>query len=84
MQSACQTSFAGSNEDNLPSTHSVQVEGPHALAVAAVLLDILALKTEMSLSTFRPPHLGHSISDVEVLKRTSFSNFSPHSEHRYS
>ena len=71
-------------EGKLPSIHSVQVEGPHALAVATVLLDILALKTEMSLSTFRPPHLGHSISEVEVLKRTSFSNFSPHSLHRYS
>ena len=71
-------------EGNLPSTHSFQVEGAQALAEAAVTLDVLALKTEMSFSTFRRPHLGHSISEVEVLKRTSFSNFSPHSEHRYS
>jgi len=53
-------------------------------AEAAAMLDILALKAEMSLSTFRPLHFGHSISEVEVLKRTSFSNFSPHSLHRYS
>jgi hypothetical protein len=48
------------------------------------MLDVLALKAEMSLSTFRPPHFGHSTSEVEALKRTSLSNFSPHSEHRYS
>jgi hypothetical protein len=57
----------------------------HTLAAeAAMVLDILAQKVETSLSTFCSPQLGHSISEVEVLKRTSFSNFSPHSEHRYS
>jgi hypothetical protein len=71
-------------EGSLPSAYSVQVEVAQALAEAAAVLDILVLKAEMSFSTFRPPHLGHSISEVEVLKRTSFSNFSPHSEHRYS
>ena len=71
-------------EGNLPSTHSFQVEGAQALAEAAVVLDILVLKAEKSFPTFRPPHLGHSISEVEVLKRTSFSNFSPHFRHRYS
>lgn len=48
------------------------------------MLGFLVLKVEMSFSTSRPPHLGHSISEVIVLKRTSFSNFSPHSKHRYS
>ena len=47
-------------------------------------LDLLVLKVEMSFSTFIPPHLGHFISEVRVPKRTSFSNFSPHSKHRYS
>lgn len=59
--------------------HNVQVEVAQALEEAAVVLDILVLKAEMSFSTRRPPHLGHSISEVEVLKRTSFSNLSPHS-----
>ena len=72
------------SEGNLPSIHSFQAEGAQALAEAAVVLNALVLKTEMSLSTFRPPHFGHSISEVEVLNRTSFSNFSPHSRHRYS
>jgi len=71
-------------EGNLPSAHSFQVEGAQALAEATVVLDLMVLKAEMSLSTFRPPHLGHSISDVEALKRTNFSNFSPHSRHLYS
>jgi hypothetical protein len=73
-------------EGNLSSAQSVQAEeeGAQALTEAAAVLDVLALKVEMSLSTFRPPHFGHSISEIEVLKRTSFSNFSPHSEHRYS
>ena len=48
-----------------------------------MVLDVLVLKAEMSLST-RLPHFGHSISEVEVLRRTNFSNFSPHSWHRYS
>jgi len=51
---------------------------------AAEVLDILAQKVEMSFSAFCSPQLGHSISEVEVLNRTSFSNFSSHSEHRYS
>ena len=71
-------------EGQLPSTQIFQVEGAQPLAEAAVVLNALVLKTEMSLSTLRPPHLGHSISEVEVLRRTSFSNFSPHSGHRYS
>jgi len=62
----------------------VEAEGAQALAEAAVVLDALVLKVEMSFSTFRPPHLGHCISEVEVPKRTNFSNFSPHSKHRYS
>ena len=66
-------------EGNLPSTHSFQVEGAQAPAEAAVVLDVLALKVEMRFSTFWPPHLGHSISEVEVMKRTNFSNCSPHS-----
>jgi len=72
-------------EGNLPPPHSFQVEGAQALADAtAVVLDILALKVEMSFPTFWPPHSGHSISEVEVLERTSFSNLPPHSRHRYS
>jgi len=72
-------------EGNLPSAHSLQVGVLQAAAGAiAVVLDILAQKVEMSFSTFWPLQLGHSISEVEVLKRTSFSNFSPHSSHRYS
>jgi len=39
-------------EGNLPSAHSFQVEGAQALAEAAVVLDILALKAEMSFPTF--------------------------------
>ena len=66
-------------EGNLPSAHSFQAEGAQALAEAAVVLDVLVLKAEMRFSTFRPPHLGHSISELEVLKRTNFSNCSPHS-----
>jgi hypothetical protein len=64
--------------------YSFQAEGVQALAEAAVALDIVVLKAEMSFSTFRPPHFGHSISEVEVLRRTSFSNFPPHFLHRYS
>jgi hypothetical protein len=71
-------------EGNLPSVQTFQVEGAQALAEAAVVLDVLALKAEKSFSTFWPPHLGHSTSEVEAPKRTNFSNFSPHSRHRYS
>lgn len=71
-------------EGSLPSTYSFQVEGAQALAEAAVVLDAMVLKVEMSFPTFRPPHLGHSTSEVEVLERTNLSNFSPHSRHRYS
>ena len=51
------------------------------MAEATAAPDVLALKMEMSFSTFRPLHLGHSISEIEVLRRTSFSNFSPHFRH---
>jgi hypothetical protein len=57
----------------------LQPDGAQVLADRPPELTDLAPKSEKAFLTFFPPQRGHSISGVEDMERTSFSNSSPHS-----